>query len=148
MKTNRLIFGIDNKNINPIDEKYIFTKSFRTLVNYSDCCNSQESVTQNIFDRSISMVNFFGHSLGEVDYSYFQQMFDCYDLYNNDNLKLYFYFKQYDSTRDIIEYLREQSRAVSSLIEKYGETMDNKSHGKNLLTRLEITKRLFIKQIE
>ena len=39
------------------------------------------------------------------------------------------------------------SRTVKKLIEKYGETMDNQNHGKNLLIRLEMTKRIFIKEI-
>lgn len=73
-------------------------------------------------------------------------MFDYYNLYSNDNLKLFFYFKKYD-TREPYEYLHEQSKMIVRLIEKYGETMDNQNHGKNLLTRLEMTKRIFIKEI-
>lgn len=143
---NRIIFGIDSKNINAINTKYPFTKTFRTFVNYSDTRKSQGAIMSNVFDKDITIIKFFGHSLGEADYSYFQQMFDYYDLYNNDKLILYFYFSNYNS-REIIQCLQEQVQMVSQLIEKYGETMANKDHGKNLLTRLEITKRIFIKEL-
>lgn len=61
-------------------------------------------------------------------------------------MKLIFYLKKYD-IRKTYEYLHEQSKMIVHLIEKYGETMDNQNHGKNLLTRLEMTKRIFIKEI-
>lgn len=144
---NRIIFGIDNKDISINSLNYIFTKTFRTLVGYSDVRTPQSAIKNNIFDKSITTIKFFGHSLGEADYSYFQQMFDYYDLYNNDELKLYFYFKQHGS-QDVLEHLRLQSEMIIKLLEKYGETMTNKDHGKNLITRLQMTKRLYIKEIK
>ncbi|MCJ1995234.1 hypothetical protein GYN67_00825 [Lactococcus piscium] len=77
---SRIIFGIDNQNIKPSDIRYLFTKTFRTLVNYSDDRKPLDSVKENVFDKDISIFKFFGHSLSEADYSYFQQMFDYYNL--------------------------------------------------------------------
>lgn len=144
---NRIIFGIDNRDISINSLNYIFTKTFRTLISYSDVRTPQSAIKNNIFDKSITTIKFFGHSLGKADYSYFQQMFDYYDLYNNDELKLYFYFKQHGS-QDVLEHLRLQSEMIIKLLEKYGETMTNKDHGKNLITRLQMTKRLYIKEIK
>lgn len=144
---NRIIFGIDNKDIETSSEEYIFTKTYRTLVNYSDTSKSTRATDANIFDKSVKIIKFFGHSLGDADYSYFQQMFDYYNLYGNDDLKLYFYFRPYDDKISITEYLHDQSIRVIKLLDKYGKTMTNKDHGKNLVTRLEMTKRIFIKQI-
>lgn len=144
---NRIIFGIDNKDIETSSEEYIFTKTYRTLVNYSDTSKSTRATDANIFDNSIKIIKFFGHSLGDADYSYFQQMFDYYNLYGNDDLKLYFYFRPYDDKISITEYLHDQSIRVIKLLDKYGKTMTNKDHGKNLVTRLKMTKRIFIKQI-
>ena len=93
-KANRIIFGIDNQNISPSNDEYLFTKTFRTLVNYSDLRNSQDVTFQNVYDKEISVIKFFGHSLGEADYSYFQQLFDFYNIYHNNNIKLIFYFKK------------------------------------------------------
>ena len=143
---NRIIFGIDNEDIEASSKEYIFTKTYRTLVNYSDTRKSTKATDANIFDKNVKTIKFFGHSLGDADYSYFQQMFDYYHLYDNDDLKLYFYFKTYDN-RSITEYLHDQSLRVIKLLDKYGKTMTNEEHGKNLVTRLEMTKRLFIKQI-
>ncbi|WHK76487.1 AbiH family protein (plasmid) [Enterococcus faecalis] len=144
---NRIIFGIDNKDIETSSEEYIFTKKYRTLVNYSDTSKSTRATDANIFDNSVKIIKFFGHSLGDADYRYFQQMFDYYNLYGNDDLKLYFYFRPYDDKISITEYLHDQSIRVIKLLDKYGKTMTNKDHGKNLVTRLEMTKRIFIKEI-
>lgn len=142
---NRLIFGIDNDKFYPSDPEYIFTKTFRTLLNYSDTGKPIRPIKDSVFDDDVEVIKFFGHSLAEADYSYFQQMFDQYDLYNT-NLKLIFYFIIYDD-RSKIDHLREQISRVTKLIDRYGATLDNKDHGKNLLTKLEMTKRISIKQI-
>lgn len=71
-------------------------------------------------------------------------MFNYYNLYNNDVLKLYFYFKQ-NGSQSVIEHIRLQSKMIIKLLEKYWETMTNKDLGKNLITRLQVTKRLYIK---
>ena len=143
---NHIIFGIDSQNISPMGEEYQFTKTFRTLTMYSDKSKPTDVVNQNVFDESIKVIKFFGHSLGEADYSYFQQMFDFYNLYENNEIKLYFYYRRYGNKTNQ-EMLQEQVILVSRLIEKYGETLDNKNHGKNLLTRLQQTQRIFIQEI-
>lgn len=74
-------------------------------------------------------------------------MFDYSNLYGNDNLKLHFYFSPYDDKLSITEHLHEQSLRVIKLLDKYGNTMTNEENGKNLVTRLEMTKRHFIKKI-
>lgn len=71
-------------------------------------------------------------------------MFNYYNLYNNDVLKLYFYFKQ-NGSQSVIEHIRLQSKMIIKLLEKYWKTMTNKDLGKNLITRLQVTKRLYIK---
>lgn len=119
---NTIIFGIDNQTI-------------------------QSTRLVNIFEDGITTIKIFGHSLGEADYSYFQQMFDYFDLYNNNSIKLYFYYKKYDQ-RSTLEYLHEQSVIITRLLEKYGDTMNNKSHGKNLITRLELMRRLHIIELK
>lgn len=144
---NTIIFGIDNQNIQSTSLDYIFTKTFRTLVNYSDPGIARSTRLVNIFEDGITTIKIFGHSLGEADYSYFQQMFDYFDLYNNNSIKLYFYYKKYDQ-RSTLEYLHEQSVIITRLLEKYGDTMNNKSHGKNLITRLELMRRLHIIELK
>lgn len=156
---NRVIFGVDSfkyvsedkeTEISPLQLEYRFTKIYRTLVLYSDKFRSysKRNVHLNVFDEEIKEIKFYGHSLGEADYSYFQQMFDYYDLYANNELVLYFYYSQYpNSGKTDQELLQEQVHAITKLIEKYGSTMNNKAHGKNLLTRLLQMNRIIIKEI-
>lgn len=144
-KGKRLIFGIDNLNVEPSDPNYRFTKTYRTLI-----LNSSKPVytRSTIYEPQVNIIKFYGHSLCAADYSYFQQMFDFYDLYKNNDLKLYFYFSNWSGsgiTDDDMLQLRVNE--VTNLIGIYGSTLDNKHHGKNLLTKLQQTGRIVIKQI-
>ncbi|EFW89333.1 hypothetical protein [Streptococcus equinus] len=49
--------------------------------------------TDNIFTKDMDVIKFYGHSLARADYSYFQYIFDMYDLYNSD-VKLIFYYSK------------------------------------------------------
>lgn len=136
---NNIIFGIDSIGLDPIKHEYRFTKAYRTLELYTDYNYLAES-TEKIFTKDIVVIKFYGHSLTEADYSYFQHIFDLYDLYNS-SVKLIFYYSEY-AGREASDIKQEQLSSISCLIEKYGETLDNKNHGKNLLTRLIQTGRL------
>ena len=47
-------------------------------------------------------IKFYGHSLREADYSYFQSIFDSYNLYENSKVSLMFYFpKGFEKTKYI-----------------------------------------------
>ncbi|HEO7363587.1 TPA: hypothetical protein VBF03_001479, partial [Streptococcus agalactiae] len=41
----------------------------------------------------------------------------------------------------------QQVHAVHKLIEKYGDTFNNKNHGRNLFTKLQLENRLIIQEI-
>lgn len=126
------IFGIDNHNS---DEKFQnFTKTSRILNN---------NTIQNFKlpkSKSISSINFFGHSLSEADYSYFQSLFDYYDIYSS-NIKLNFMYSEYDKN-DLSKSKRETHNNVIKLMKNYGDTLDNKDRGKNLLHKLLIENRI------
>ncbi|MFA9468147.1 AbiH family protein [Streptococcus sp. E24BD] len=140
LKHSTIIFGVDASLFDATSFEYRFTKTYRTFKNYSigfeEAGNGRE-----IYSPTVKMIKFYGHSLAEADYSYFQQLFDHYNLYQNNDLKLIFYYSVFDKNRRE-EIEQEQLYSVSRLIEKYGQTMDNKNHGKNLLTRLIQTNRL------
>ena len=81
---------------------------------------------------------FYGHSLSKADYSYFQSIFDYYDIYSNNNVSLIFYYSE--------GY--EQTDAIYELINSYGKTLSNKDQGKNLIHKLLLENRLKIEQIQ
>ena len=140
LKFSNIIFGVDHSLFQASELEYRFTKTYRTLKSYTQ---GFEKIGEgrDIYTKDIQTIKFYGHSLAEADYAYFQQLFDYYELYTNPNLSLVFFYSVYDEKRSQ-EIEHEQIMAISRLIEKYGQTLDNKDHGKNLLTRLIQTKRL------
>ncbi len=140
LRFSNIIFGVDHSLFQASELEYRFTKTYRTLKSYTQ---GFEKIGEgrDIYTKDIQTIKFYGHSLAEADYAYFQQLFDYYDLYSNPNLSLIFFYSIYDKSKSH-EIEHEQIMAISRLIEKYGQTLDNKDHGKNLLTRLIQTKRL------
>lgn len=128
-----IIFGIDHRNISPNSTKYIFTKTYRKL-------NLLNSIVREKFQQDVTEIIFYGHSLSNADYSYFQSLFDYYDIYHKQIKITFKYSHHNESIKDEID--KNQCFAVSKLIHTYGETMDNKDHGKNLLHKLLLENRL------
>lgn len=147
---SKIIFGIDNisSDSRAEDIGYRFTKAYRTMRLYTELENDMAfgDKIDNIFTKAMDVIKFYGHSLARADYSYFQYIFDMYDLYNS-NIKLIFYYSKIEG-RTVEEVRQEQYRNITKLIEQYGETLDNKAHGRNLLTRLIQTGRLKIVGLE
>lgn len=131
------IFGIDKNEIekNNLDEKFeIFTKTSRILDN-----NTIKKFELPKLEK-LESINFFGHSLSEADYSYFQSLFDYYDIYSS-TIKLNFMYFEYDEN-DLKRVRRETHSEVIKLMNEYGKTLDNKDRGKNLLHKLLIENRI------
>lgn len=154
VKSEKIIFGIDsifsNKDKKD-DYKYksidlkTFTKTYRLLELDSNPTSS------NVLSDNIKTIKFFGHSLSHADYSYFQSIFDYYDIYSN-SIKLIFYFALHDNDmveeQQIMKRKRSQISKVYALMEDYGKTMDNHDHGKNLLHKLIMEGRLSVKRVK
>lgn len=148
--SNEIIFGIDYQELlslaknkenstskifkNP--EVFLdFTKTFRTLqINNS-------FGTKKLCSKETKIIKFYGHGLGEADYSYFMAMFDAVDLYTGDTL-LNFYYNP-----NLKDEAKKQYERVSKLILKYASTLQNENHGENLLHKLILENRIKIKPI-
>lgn len=89
-------------------------------------------------DNAPLEIKFYGHSLSEADYSYFQSIFDYYDLYGNNNVSLIFYYSN--------EF--EQNDEIYRLINSYGRTLMNQEQGKNLIHKLLLENRLKIVEVD
>lgn len=146
------IFGIDNTEIGNDREFYYLTKTSRVLFNNTI---KEEFKLPNKIE--ISKICFFGHSLARADYSYFQSIFDYYDIYNSE-VKLE--FKYYNYIKDKKELTDEEKeerkdevksnmhKSVIELMNDYGNTASNKSRGKNLLHKLILENRIKILEVE
>lgn len=136
------IFGIDISNIKHPDSAYIFTKTYRK-VNY--LITKPPKIKVNFIEDTIEKIIFYGHSLNEQDYSYFQSIFDYYDIYHSKMI-LIFKYKIFDNEKkDAIEI--DLTKAVTKLFEIYGSTFDNEKIGKNILHKLINEKRVLIERI-
>ena len=67
---NNIIFGVDATAQLPSDT-YIFTKTHRKML---------QGTPARALPRHVEEVKFYGHSLSQADYSYFQSIFDYYNL--------------------------------------------------------------------
>lgn len=137
---NNPIIGIDPGDT--LEEKTIqFTKTFRKLV------GQKVSRALEKYDEII----IYGHSLGEQDYSYFHSIFDFVDLYHGNTNVIFYYSDNYIKDNDEAELNNKRNnhriamaKSLFALIKKYGETLDNKGNGKNLVHKLLLEGRLQI----
>lgn len=130
-----IILGIDDTVIQSQDNDpglYKFSKTYRKMLT----SNVGTPVLPSK-DNQLIEIKFYGHSLNEADYSYFQSIFDYYNLYENNNVRLIFYYsKGFDQTEKVYQ-----------LINTYGKTLSNKDQGKNLTHKLLLENRLKIVEI-
>lgn len=130
-----IIFGIDDRVIQAHDvnsELRLFSKTYRKM---SDTSSPANILPAN--DGTPIVIKFYGHSLSEADYSYFQSIFDYYNLYGNSNIRLMFYYSKGF----------EQNDKIYKLINSYGQTLSNQDQGKNLMHKLLLENRLKIVEI-
>lgn len=144
---NLPIIGIDSSGVKDIsDFKYPFTKIYRTLI--------QRTTFNQKLPSYVDRIVFYGHSLSFSDYSYFEALFDMYDLYNS-NITLKFYYATYDvcglyddRSQVIKENLKIQQGVVENimhLIIHYGSTLRD-NHGNNLYSKLVLEGRIIIEE--
>ena len=130
-----IIFGIDDTAIQSQDENselHKFSKTYRKMTHAAAGTRILPAK-----DNQLIEIKFYGHSLSEADYSYFQSIFDYYNLYENNKVSLTFYYSKGF----------EQTEKVYHLINTYGKTLSNKDQGKNLTHKLLLENRLKIIEI-
>ena len=130
-----IIFGIDDTVIQSQEENFElhkFSKTYRKML----IADAETSILPKI-DNQMIEIKFYGHSLSEADYSYFQSIFDYYNLYKNNKVSLIFYYSKGF----------EQTDEVYRLINTYGKTLSNKDQGKNLTHKLLLENRLKIIEV-
>lgn len=133
-----IIFGIDGKEdlINAIARP--FTKTYRLL-------SLGGPNAQDVVRSDTRCIKFYGHSLSDADYSYFQAIFDAVHLYSS-GVSLIFFYRCFDEKRPLI-HRNEMMNKVISLLTAYGATLENRDHGKNLIHKLLLEGRLKVQEI-
>lgn len=143
VQEDNIIFGIDQDKIDPNLDIYRFTKTFRQMTETKLAVTYQENILPD--KEVIDEIVFFGHSLSLLDYSYFQTIFDHYELYQS-KIVLIFYYKVYEGRiKEDMEL--DLAKKISKMLHEYSPSIDNPKKGKNLLHKLLLEKRLIIKEI-
>ena len=101
-------------------------------------------ISHTVCTRSILQSTFYGHSFAPADYSYFQSIFDYYNIYDND-ITLVFYYSIYDESKEQ-EIKRTQFNSVSKLMSEYGITFHSEKGG-NLMHKMLLEGRLILKKL-
>lgn len=137
-----IIFGIDGYEAPKGNRVRRFTKTARKLsLPRQELPNRMRG--RRMFDplydgESIQAVKVYGHSLGEADYSYFHALFDQIDLYESDTVLYFLYSTGHETIPE----------AVGDLLDRYGESLRPKAHGKNLLHKLMMEDRIRIANLD
>lgn len=142
LSSKRIIFGIDHSTIEGRSLDYQFTKTARKIYLKND---TVKQIGNKLLPVKLDRITVYGHSLNSADFSYYQSIFDFYDLYHSE-VTLVFYFSDYDKG-NIKKIRKVNNDRVMNLILEYGKSLDNKNHGKNLLHKLLLEDRLQIRII-
>jgi hypothetical protein len=129
---NNIVFGI-NETAKVAKGAEIFKKTYRKLF---------LTGTQGTLPETCEYLLFFGHSLAHADYSYFQSLFDRYDIYGGET-KLIFFLNNKLILKNP-KYVPESTNAIYNLIHEYGEGTLNGRRGNNLLHKLLLENRIQI----
>lgn len=137
-----IIFGIDGYEAPRGNRVQRFTKTTRKLsLPRQKLPNRMQG--RRMFDslyegETIQAVKVYGHSLGEADYSYFHALFDQIDLYESDTVLYFLYSTKHETNPE----------AVGDLLDRYGESLRPKAHGRNLLHKLMMEDRIRIANLD
>ena len=148
-----IVFGIDGTNRMDDPIALPFTKTYRLMaLDLPDIGKLVQIPSPGApIAGGTRMIKFYGHSLGEADYSYFQAIFDSVKLYEGDT-RLIFYFRPHKLSSGCMQdencARKEMMEKVIRLLTAYGLTLDNKDHGKNLIHKLLIEGRLSVSLLE
>lgn len=141
---SNIIIGFDSSDIHTLkDRKSQLSKAFQKLF----------FLTENkpLPDKEqIVQLKFYGHSLGDQDYSYFHSLFDYFDIYNNNNISLVFYYTPYFNIDvENEQYRNDYVNKVYDLLNDYSLKASLGSEKSNvIISRLLLENRLFIKTVK
>lgn len=108
------------------------------------------SIRNTAFQKKVDTIIIYGHSLNRADYSYFESIFDMYDVFNSDVKLRFYYWRGYDKKDNLSEeqkkvIAKQQERKamknIAKLLNSYGSTLENE-HGENIINKLVLEQRL------
>ena len=151
-----IIFGIDGTKCADNPLAFPFSKTYRVITAGTDFGKGAVRTSDGkLLSHETRIVKFYGHSLGEADYAYFQAIFDSVNLYASDTKLIFYYKPHHKPGEDAGDYRLSEKRArntmtarVTKLLAEYGKTLDNEDHGRNLMHKLMIEGRLEVRLLK
>ena len=140
LKNRSIIFGIDDNMIDSKSEGYRFTKGSR-IMEMNTIEENKSTPIKVIFDRNVNRVVFYGHSLSDADYGYFQLIFDEYK--ENENLIFEFCYTVFDGTTKENEIIKLRE-GISRIFGRYEKENDEKKY---TLKNLNLNNRIKFREI-
>lgn len=146
-----IVFGIDGSGIMGDERAVSFTKTYRIMgLDPEPMQDIVHPFSASPASGETAQIKFYGHSLSEADYSYFQALFDSVKLYEG-RTRLIFYYRPHGDKGSLEEQRRfareDMMRKVTRLLVTYGNTMDNEDHGDNLIHKLLLEGRLMVLEL-
>lgn len=140
-----IIFGIDDENISPLSNEYIFTKASRTLDLYTNVESTTGMYHERFYDLlvpTIENIVFYGHSLSKADFSYFRMIFDIY--IKNEFTKFTFIYTVFKGTTND----KEKRKLIKNISAVFGEYSYSKNKNTDIFKELVQNNRIKIERIE
>ncbi len=137
---NKPIIGFDSSNISS-DAPVLLSKAWQKM------SSNISGVKLPQFDEEFE-IKFFGHSLGEQDYSYFHALFDRYDIYNKKVSLCFIYSRYKDDEKENDEITKTYCNDVYKLLNDYALRSGKESNYRTLISRLQIENRLHIYELK
>ena len=140
LKNKSIIFGIDDNMIDSRSEGYRFTKGSR-IMEMNTIEENKSTPIKVILDKSVNRVVFYGHSLSDADYGYFQLIFDEYK--ENENLIFEFCYTVFEGTTKENEIIKLRE-GISRIFGRYEKENDERKY---TLKNLNLNNRIKFREI-
>ena len=140
LKKKSIIFGIDDNMIDAKSEGYRFTKGSR-IMELNTIEENKSTPIKVIFDRNVNRVVFYGHSLSEADYGYFQLIFDEYK--ESENLIFEFCYTVFGGTTKENEIIKLRE-GISKIFGRYEKENNERKY---TLKNLNLNNRIKFREI-
>lgn len=138
------IFGIDSSKISTSKPAFIYTKTYRRIMNDFFEIGDFKNYLNSQFDDLV----IFGHSLNKQDYNYYFPLFDYMELFSaTSNKSIVFYYYIYDEHKR--RSIKEKN--IKNLIEMLNEYEEHRipnKHDSRLVDSLSAQGRLKFKELK
>ena len=140
LKNKSIIFGIDDNIIDASNVGYRFTKVSR-IMEMNTIKENISTPINAILDKSVNRVVFYGHSLSDADYGYFQFIFDEYA--KNENTIFEFCYTVFEGTTKQNEIIKLRE-GISRIFGRYEKENDERKY---TLKNLNLNNRIKFREV-